>query len=383
MRIIYLLFTAHGVGGTVRTVFNQANAMVERGHEVDLVTMWRDQDDLPFHLDDRVRLIPLVDGRASAREAREATHLDDTSWHSHFPEKMSATADGRLRVNALAEYLRGLKDGIVVSTRPTLSLVVERFTDPSLVRIVQEHAHLGFHNPEWRAAIDAAYPSFDALVTLTEEDQRSYTEAFPGVPRIDRIPNPLSSLDGPVSDLTGKVVVSAGRLDPAKGFDHLIKAFGMVVERHPDWTLRIYGGGPQEARLRRMILDGHLYNHVYLMGFTDRLSEMLAKGSIFGMSSRSEGFGMVLLEAMNCGLPPVSFDCPVGPREIITSGRDGMLVPLGDTAALAEGICRLIEDEDLRREYGEAARKTAARYDPDVIAEAWERLFAELLAEKH
>ncbi|MEU8797114.1 glycosyltransferase family 4 protein [Spirillospora sp. NPDC048819] len=383
MRIIYLLFNAHGVGGTVRTIFNQANAMVDRGHEVDLVTIWRTQDDLPFPLDDRVRLIPLVDGRESAREVRAAMDPGDTSWHSHFPAGVSATADGRLRVNALIDHLRGVKDGILVSTRPTISLIAERFSDPRLVRVVQEHTHLGSHNPEWRAALGAAYPSFDALVTLTAEDLRSYTEAFPDVPRIERIPNPLTSLDGPTSDLTGKIVVSAGRLDRAKGFDHLIKAFGTVVERHPDWTLRIYGDGPEKGRLRRMILDGHLYNHVYLMGFTDRLSEMLAKGSIFGMSSRSEGFGMVLLEAMNCGLPAISFDCPVGPREIITSGRDGLLIPLGDTGALADGICRLIEDGELRREFAEAGRKTAARYDPDVIASSWERLFTELLAEKH
>src|SRR5690606_24151634 len=163
-------------------------------------------------------------------------------------------------------------------------------------------------------------------------------------------------------------------------FHDLIRAFGAVVERHPDWTLRIYGEGPEEPRLRRLIMRSHLYNHVFLMGVHDRLSEQFAKGSLLAMSSRSEGFGMVLLEAMNSGLPVVSYDCPVGPREIITPERDGLLVPMGDADSLAAAIRRLIENEELRRTLGAAARKTAANYDPDVITRTWERLFAELVA---
>ncbi|SNT56893.1 Glycosyltransferase involved in cell wall bisynthesis [Actinomadura meyerae] len=382
LRIIYLLYNAHGVGGTVRTVFTQANTMVERGHEVDIVTMWRSHDNVPFHLDPRVRLTPLVDGRPGTDHTPPDPAAEDTSWHSLFPGKMSATAESRARVNALIEYLRGVHDGILVCTRPTITLIAKHFSDPRLVRVVQEHAHLSWHNPEWRAAIDAAYPDFDALVTLTAADHASYAEAFPGMGRVERIPNALHSLDVPQSDLSRKVVVSAGRLDRAKGFDHMIRAFAAVAERHPDWTLRIYGSGPEEERLRKMVLDMHLYNHVFMMGPTSELDEALAKASVFAMSSRSEGFGMVLLEALNCGLPAVSFDCPVGPREILTHGEDGLLVPTGDTGALADGLIRVIEDAGLRAGLAAGARKTAARYGPDVIGDQWERLFAELVAAK-
>ncbi len=382
LHITYLLYNAHGVGGTVRTIFTQATTMVERGHEVDLVTMWRSSDDLPFHLDPRVRLKPLVDGRPGVDHTPRDPAAEDTSWHSLFPEKMAATAESRARVNALIEYLRTVDDGILVCTRPTITLIAKHFSDPGLVRVVQEHAHLSWHNKEWRAAIDSAYPDFDALVTLTEADHASYSEAFPGMGRIARIPNPLHSLDVPQSDLSRKVVVSAGRLDRAKGFDQMIRAFATVVERHPDWTLRIFGGGAEEERLRKMVLDLHLYNHVFLMGPTTRLDEELAKASIFAMSSRSEGFGMVLLEALNCGLPAVSFDCPVGPREILTHGQDGLLVPTGDTDALAAELSRVIADADLRSDLAAGARKTAARYGPDVIGDMWERLFADLTAAK-
>ena len=377
MKITYLLFNGHGVGGTVRTVFNQANSMVARGHEVHVVTMWRTREETPFPLDERVHLLPLVDMRPSVRDTLTPPAIEDTSWHSLFPARLSEEPESRMRVNALIEYLRGVKDGVLVCTRPTIALIAERFSDPGLVRVVQEHAHLGVHKEVWRREMDSAYPSFDSIVTLTEADQRAYREAFPGA-RVDRIPNALHSLDVPQSSLASKVVVSAGRLVPDKRFDRLIKAFELVVQRHPDWTLRIYGEGPWLERLQRSVLKRHLYNHVFLVGPTRRLEERLAKGSIFALSSRSEGFGMALLEALSCGLPAVSFDCPVGPREIIGHGEDGLLVPPGDIEGLAEGICRLIEDEELRRSFGAAARRKAAAYGPDAVAESWERLYGEL-----
>lgn len=381
MKITFLLFNGHGIGGTVRTVFNQANSMAARGHEVDVVTMWRIQDEIPFHLDDRVRLLPLVDMRPSVRGTREIPAVEDASWHSLFPAKVSATPESRMRADALIDYLRGVKDGVLVCTRPTIALIAERFSDPALVRVVQEHAHLAAHRKEWRAAMARAYPSFDALVTLTEADRRAYGEAFPGT-RIERIPNALHSMDVPQSGLASKVVVSAGRLVRDKRFDRLIKAFELVIERHPDWTLRIHGQGPLLEELQRMVLKRHLYNHVFLMGSADRLDEQLAKASIFALSSRSEGFGMALLEALACGLPAVAFDCPVGPREILAPGEDGLLVPPGDVKGLAEGISRFIEDEEMRRSFGAAGRKKAAAYGPDAVAGTWERLFEELAAAK-
>jgi glycosyltransferase involved in cell wall biosynthesis len=380
MRITYLLYDAYGLGGTVRTVVTQANVMAARGHDVEIASMWRTAREPHFPIDDRVRVVLLADPYTPPEAGAAAA--EDTSWHQFFPEKVSADRDSRRRVNALIEYLRGVKEGILVSTRPTIALIAERYASADLVRVVQEHAGFVSHKGVWRDAIDAAYTSFDAIVTLTGEDQLAYQEAFPESLRVERIPNLLASLDVPRSDQTRKIVMATGRLDRAKGFHHLINAFATVVERHPDWSLRIFGRGPEERRLRKMVLDGHLYNHVFLMGSTHHVEEELAKGSIFAMSSRSEGFGMSLLEALNAGLATVSFDCPIGPREILTHGKDGLLVPLGDEAALADALIKVIEDEELRRSLAAAGVKSAARYGPDEIADAWEELFTELSAVK-
>jgi glycosyltransferase involved in cell wall biosynthesis len=177
------------------------------------------------------------------------------------------------------------------------------------------------------------------------------------------------------------VVVAAGRLNPQKGFDLLIPAFARVAERHPDWRLRIYGGGPERARLRRMVLDHGLYDHVFLMGPTRRLAQAMTEASLFVLSSRFEGFGMVILEAMSKGLPVVSFDCPTGPAEIVASDHNGLLVPDGDIAAMTSALLVVIGNDELRSRLAKGALDTSKRYDGEVVAAAWTELLDSLLGQ--
>jgi glycosyltransferase involved in cell wall biosynthesis len=172
--------------------------------------------------------------------------------------------------------------------------------------------------------------------------------------------------------------VAAGRLTPQKGFDLLIPAFADVVREHPGWQLRIHGAGPQRAELRQAILDHDLYNLVFLMGPTPVLGAALAQGSIFVLSSRFEGFGMVIVEAMSKGLAVVSFDCERGPAEIISNGEDGLLVPALDTNALAAAITALASDRERRAQLGAAAVQTARRYDRVAIGARWDELLGAL-----
>jgi glycosyltransferase involved in cell wall biosynthesis len=175
--------------------------------------------------------------------------------------------------------------------------------------------------------------------------------------------------------------VAAGRLTNQKGFDRLIPAFAQVAREHPDWTLRIYGSGPHRARLQRSILERGLYNNVRLMGRANNMGEEFAKASIYVMSSRFEGFPMVLLEAMSKGLAVVTFDCPRGPSDLITPGEDGLLVPNGDIDGLAQGLLHLVEDEERRRSLGAAAVRTAGRYDAESVGRQWDDFLAGLLAD--
>jgi len=223
------------------------------------------------------------------------------------------------------------------------------------------------------------YRALDALAVLTEEDRRDYAGALDGAPtRVVRLPNAVPPLSGERARPDRKVAVAAGRLNTQKGFDLLIEAWRPVAAAHPEWQLRIYGRGLQREALRRQILDLGLSDDVLLMGPTRDLGEALSQGSVFVLSSRFEGFGIVVVEAMSKGMAVVSFDCPRGPGEIIADGRDGVLVPAADVDALSRALLGVVEDEERRAALGTAALETARRYDPGTVGAGWAALVDDL-----
>ena len=381
MRISYLLLNAFRLSGSVRSVLNQAEAMADAGHDVEIISAVRDGDRMFFPPPRRVRLTSLVDTRVA--------DPDDA------PGVLVPRAEGQYRVftrrveDAVVSYLRSARDGILVSTKPGLNVLVARYGSAPIVRVGQEHRSLAQRTPEMREVIAREYRRLDAVVTLTDADRREYAAALApdgsaagvAAPVVVAVPNGLHrACDGRGLRLRRRapVVVSAGRLSHQKGFDLLVRAYRAVAREHPRWQLRIYGRGRQEERLRERVRRYGLAERARLMGATDRLDRCLATASLFVLSSRSEGFSMVLLEAMASGLPVVAFDCPHGPGEIIRSPREGLLVPPGDVRGLSAGICRMIADPALRREMGAAARARAADFLPERIAPMWERLFTDL-----
>jgi glycosyltransferase involved in cell wall biosynthesis len=220
------------------------------------------------------------------------------------------------------------------------------------------------------------YRKLAAVTTLTDADRAAYAFAS----RVETIPNAVPPLDGGRAALDAPVVVAAGRLTGQKGFDLLIRAFAPLAAEFPDWTLRIHGDGPLRRALQEQVLELGLAGRVLLMGPTRHMGEALADGSVFAFSSRFEGFGMVLVEAMSKGLPVVSFDCPHGPAEIVHHGRDGLLVPAEDVGAFTAALRELLADPEKRRTMGAAALETAAAYAPDAIGARWRALLEDLAA---
>jgi glycosyltransferase involved in cell wall biosynthesis len=188
------------------------------------------------------------------------------------------------------------------------------------------------------------------------------------------IPNAAPRCAGAPARLEAPIVVAAGRLVGAKGFDRLIRAFTWVAEAHPGWRLRICGGGPERAALAALIGELRLGGRVELAGRVRHMEAELEAASVFALSSRVEGLPLALLEAMAKGLAVVSFDNCAGPCEVIEHGADGLLVPGGDERALARAICALIESPDLRRRLGGAARIKAAAYGIETVGPRWDAL---------
>ena len=179
-------------------------------------------------------------------------------------------------------------------------------------------------------------------------------------------------------------VVTIGRYAYQKGYDLLLQAWAELSriresENGEEWTLDIYGQGDQTDYRQLMTELGIDSNKCHLNGPVEDVVKAYQESSIFVLSSRFEGFGMVLIEAMACGLPVVSYDCPAGPDEIITDGVDGLLVPSGDVHALAEKLMTLMSDENLRKRLGQQARQTARRYEMTTIADQWTALFEKVI----
>ncbi|GAA3446741.1 hypothetical protein Pve01_73090 [Planomonospora venezuelensis] len=376
-----LLQHAYGMGGTIRTVLNLAGYLA-RERDVEVVSVVRTARE-PF--------FPIPPGvRVSFLDDRTAPRGPVARFLSRFP---SVLVPEQEKVHhaltlwtdvCLVRRLRSTRGGVVVSTRPALNLVTALFAPPEVITIGQEHVTYGVHAPEVRRLIRRRYGRFDAFVTLTRADLERYSKALRAAPprRLLRIPNAVPHLPGGVSGLEEKVAVAIGRLVHAKGFDRLVTAWKDVAAAHPDWVLRIYGAGTREAeaRLRARIEDAGLTGRVVLMGRSAEVGAALAGSSVYVVSSRYEGFGMAILEAMSKGVPVVSFDCPHGPGEIITHGHDGLLVPSKSPADLARAVRRVIEDRELRHRLGAGALRTAAGYDLDAVGARWDRLLDDLSA---
>ncbi|WP_418956237.1 glycosyltransferase family 4 protein [Streptomyces tritici] len=384
MRISFLLHNAYGIGGTIRTTFNLAQVLAER-HDVEIVSVFRHRDEPMLGAPAGVTMRHLVDLRKHSPEY-DGNHPDYAKPARVFPR-----GDGRwkqysrLTDDRIAAHLRNLQADVVVGTRPGLNVHIARQTRRGPVRVGQEHLTLDSHGYRLRREIGHRYVLLDAVTTVTEADARSYRTRLklPGV-RIEAVPNSVPAPSVPPADPASRIVVAAGRLTKVKRYDVLIDAFAKVVAARPDWKLRIYGTGDatgnERGALEKQIAALGLKEHVALMGTANPMEPEWAKGSIAAVTSRLESFGMTIVEAMRCGLPVVSTDCPHGPREIIEDGVDGRLVPVGDSDAVASALLELIEDDALRAATAEAARTASERFDPVRIAALHETLWSELVA---
>jgi glycosyltransferase involved in cell wall biosynthesis len=358
------------MGGTIRTCLTLAEHLAAHG-PVEIISIVRSRDEPFFPFPEGVRVTVLDDRREGWRRGLPSAlvHPDD-----HTYAKLSLRTD-----IALLKRLRRMRSGVLVTTRPGFNVLAARHAPPELTVVGQEHMNIGSHLPGLTRDIERSYGRLSALAVLTEADRADYARMLgPARTQVAQIPNAVPELGGNLASPDSTVVIAAGRLTPQKGFDLLIPAFAPVAREHPDWQLRIYGAGPQRAELRRLIAENDLYSNVFLMGPTDRLGEALAKASIFVLSSRFEGFGMVIVEAMSKGLAVVSFDCPRGPSEIISDDHDGVLVPALDVDGLGAAISELAGDRERRARLGREALDTARRYDRAAIGARWDALLSKL-----
>lgn len=377
MKIVYCIASTYNSGGKDRVVSSKANYLVELGHKVVIITT--DQKGRPayFGLDQRVVQIDL------------GLNYEDYNNLSLFKRLKKRCQLQQRHTILLRDILRELEPDIVLSTFEEDAPVLAKLhlDCPKIMELhyskerrYNEYQRgrfsLGRLLDWWRTKEDERIVScFDYLVALTDTDRRLWTTAK----RSTTIPNPLPfGLPAKVSSLVKPKVLAVGRLSSEKNFGELIDIWASLGDKASNWQLEIVGGGYQKRMLEEKITTYGLQGRVRLHPPTSDIVEKYQEASILAMTSKYEGFGMVLIEAMSCGLPVIAYDCPYGPREIIKDYENGALIPMHDQGLYAERLESLMQNAELRIRQGQKARQSADTYAMPQIMSRWLRLFEEL-----
>lgn len=375
----FVLMHAYGMGGAVRAVVNVAEHLGDRMH-VEIVSVIRRNDQPAFPLPANAVVEVLDDRRPGARRSvlqRSLSALPSVLVHPHD----GAWGDFSLWTDLqLLRWLRRTRTGVVVTTRPGLALLAASFARQRTPVVAQEHIGFKTYSRPLRREIRRQYDKLDVLTPLTEQDLRAFESHLQtSTPRVVRVPNAVTPLPERPQTVREPVIVGAGRLQPRKGFDLLIRAFGPVAAKHPEWRLHIYGEGAERPALEALVASSGLTGRVLLPGAHASIGEPFASAAMFALSSRGEGFPMVLLEAMSKGAAVVAFDCDTGPAEILTHGQDGLLVPPEDVAGLSAALLQLVEDDGARERLGREAMRTSETYSLASVGGTWEALLTTVL----
>ena len=360
MTIVYCIFSLAPAAGMQRVLTVKANYLADvAGHSVHVVTSGTQSGESHFPLSSRVRVYKT--GRAYRKELTKLLRVirPDITISLYGPE---------------SRWLYKINDG-------SKKVIEFHFTRNHLVHLVRGLPHVRFRGLRLMYVRILQYldercaPHYDRLVLLTEADRRIWGEPANAVV----IPNPLSFSSPVRSDLSARRILSVGRLIASKGFDLLIEAYRTISIKHPDWKLSIIGEGQDKQYLLNMIRHYGMEEQVEILPPTADITAEMLKSSIYALPSRYEGFGLVITEAMECGIPCVAFDCECGPNEIISDGVDGILVAPENTVKFKQALLRLIESGELRSRLGDNARISARRFSPEKIMERWEALFHSLV----
>jgi glycosyltransferase involved in cell wall biosynthesis len=365
------------IGGVQRIVHVYASMFSEAGHNVELIGVRHADQPHTYVTDPPYRMTVAYEGEFQPTPRPEELARRGKEGRA----ARAAMAKREAALERLNERFASVDDGILIVTQVWAMQWVAHTRHDHLHLIVQSHEVYeasqgrtpGSAGVMRHKRIMKLYPDADLFLLLTQADADKFERD--GLNNVGVMQNPLPFFPEEPAPLTAKTVINVGRYAREKDQARLIEAFALVHTRHPDWTLRLVGDGPTEPVLREKVRELHLEDVVDVAGPTNAVVDALKGASIFALSSDNEGLPVVLAEAMACGVPCVSFDCSPGVRELITDGEDGLIVPHQDVAALAEGICRLIEDEPLRRTLAGRARDSVRRLSPDRVLEQWHELF--------
>ena len=377
-KIVYCTPALYSAGGTERVVSLKANYFADvLGYDVTIIVTEGKNSNSFFHLSDKVEVINL------------GLNFEEI-WNVSFIEKVFLYLKKQRKYKKLLkrELMRIRPDITITTLRREINFINEindgsrkigeqhlsrsnyRRTDPRFTNICEK-----FFYRWWKNRIVYSLTKLDKLVVLTPDAASEWTE----VKNIIMIPDPLPIKVESCCTTSSKRVITIGRYSYEKGYDLLLKVWSIVEKKFSDWQLVIFAMGDPTPYVKMMDDLSIDKKRCHLNSSVVDVEDVYMKSSILVQPSRTEGFGLVIVEAMSCGLPVVSFDCENGPRSVITNGEDGFLIPPFDVEMFANSLMRLMSDDDLRESMGEKGKQNSQRYDIDIVGQQWKQLFDELM----
>ena len=370
MRLLFVIRSLACAHGVERTLIDKVNYLADQGHEVTMVTYEQGTHQYAFFVNPRVDCIDL--------DCRYFKLYDlSVLQRQYLGFKMKRRFRDRLHTIVEAK-----RPDVVITPTYTVEYMKAVMSLKSMTRVILE-AHSAFlyemKGGGWKRRyrkrlLLQTMKRCDLLIALTQQDAQYWREY---IRNVAVVVNPVSDYPEVIDDepkIAGRIV-AVGRLQSQKRFDRLIDAFSLIADKYPGWFIDIYGEGNERQMLEDLIKSHGLVGRVHLKGESSNVFTEYKRSQFFAFSSDTEGFGLVLIEAMACGIPAVSVNCPFGPSEIIEDGVTGLLTKMNanDLAAKMEWM---ITHEAERQEMGARARKAAARYQIQVVMKDWEKAYA-------
>lgn len=368
---IVILVLHLGTGGAERVVCNLAN-LLAKNNNVKIVSTYKLNENPVFDIDDRVKIEYLIeDLKPNKQELKNS--LKRFNLILAFKEFVKSFKVLYLRKSLMIKAIKNLDCDIVISTRILHNNWVGKYSSDKIIKIAQEHNHHN-NNQKYIKKVIKSLKNFDYFMPVSKELADFYKAKVKNT-KVVYIPNFIERIPDKKSSLQNKQLISVGRLDKIKGFDDLIDIFNIFQETHPDWVLHIVGDGSERQNLQKKINELHLERRIFLCGnkLSNELEKEYINSSIYLMTSFSESFGLVLVEAASYGLPSIAFDSAQGAKEIIENNKNGFLIPNRNKNDFIKKINEIIENPEKQKSFSENSLITANKFSKDNISEIWNK----------
>lgn len=376
MKKVSILSLHLGYGGIEKSIVALANLLCE-SYKVEIACVYKLYDKSVFELDKRVKVKYLTKIKPNKKEFYE--YLKKKKIFKTLKEGIKGIKGLYIRKNSTINYIENTNSDIIISTRDIFDEWLGQFGKEGVLKIGWEHNHyhddMGYANEIVRAT-----SKLDYLVLVSESLKEFYSKKLINTNcKCIYIPNILDNMPKKMSTLTEKRLVSVGRLSKEKGYMDLLALYNIISKEYPTWSLDIIGDGAEREKLENYIKEHNLSDKVTLHGFQNKeyIDKILNKSSIYLMTSYTESFGIVLIEAMSHGLPCIAFDDAEGARELIDSGRTGYLIKNRNNRAYIQKIKDLMNDLETRKRIGKESREEVKKYDGKEVIKKWLQIMKE------